>query len=264
MMMLAHLPAASPPTILRHPEPMPHQQQAPQAVIIGGQAVPYSVRRSQRAQRPSLRVMPDHTLLVTLPQHTPVQIVGELLQAHERWILRTLARTAPLPPTDVRHGSLLPYLGDSYQLLHEPRDQVRLSVIGDHTQGTITVQGQLTLPAVLSGLERWYRHEARRELTARVEMLAPQLGVRYSRLTIRDQSTRWASCSSTGTLSFSWRLLLAPAATVDYIVMHELAHLQEHNHSSRFWALVAEHCPNYQQHRQWLRTHQAALQQFLA
>jgi predicted metal-dependent hydrolase len=95
--------------------------------------------------------------------------------------------------------------------------------------------------------------------TARADAFAADLGVAYKRLTIRDGRSRWGSCSSAGGLNFSWRLILAPPAILDYVVVHELAHLRELNHSPRFWALVAAHCPDYQLQRKWLKEHGPAL-----
>jgi predicted metal-dependent hydrolase len=112
-------------------------------------------------------------------------------------------------------------------------------------------------------LEWWYRDEARRIINLRVREFAAILGVIYSRLTIRDGRSRWGSCSSLGGLNFSWRLILAPPEILDYVVIHELAHLRELNHSPRFWAIVAAHCPAYRTHQRWLKEHGAALQRLL-
>ena len=86
-----------------------------------------------------------------------------------------------------------------------------------------------------------------------------EMGVTYGRLAIRDQKTRWGSCSRAGNLNFNWRLVLAPPAVLDYVVVHELAHRVELNHSVRFWRVVARYCPTMDEHRAWLRTHGATL-----
>ncbi len=108
-------------------------------------------------------------------------------------------------------------------------------------------------------LERWYRRRARAESEPLLNDACATLGVSYKRLTIRAQRTRWGSCSSSGTMSFNWRLLLAPREVLEYVVWHEACHLREMNHSRRFWALVAEHCPGYREQVRWLRLHGAAL-----
>jgi predicted metal-dependent hydrolase len=99
------------------------------------------------------------------------------------------------------------------------------------------------------------RRRARRILTELAEREAPRLGVSFERIAIRDQRTRWGSCSSRGTLSFSWRLVLAPEAVADYVVVHELCHLREPNHSPRFWQLVEMARPQYREQRRWLAEH---------
>jgi predicted metal-dependent hydrolase len=99
------------------------------------------------------------------------------------------------------------------------------------------------------------RREARALLTAVCEREAPRLGVRYARIRIADQRTRWGSCSQSGTLSFNWRLVLAPPGVLEYVAVHELCHLRVTDHSRRFWALVERVRPGYREERRWLREH---------
>jgi predicted metal-dependent hydrolase len=110
-----------------------------------------------------------------------------------------------------------------------------------------------------AAIERWYRRAAEREISPRLDAAVAALGASYSKLTIRNQRTRWGSCSSTGAMSFNWRLLLAPEPVLDYVVWHEACHLQVMDHSTGFWSLVARHCPDYEDHRRWLRRHGTTL-----
>ena len=110
--------------------------------------------------------------------------------------------------------------------------------------------------------EAEWRAAAREALTEVAEREAPKLGVAYERIAVRDQKTRWGSCSSRGTLSFNWRLVLAPEEVLDYVVVHELCHLREPNHSQRFWRLVEDARPGWQAQRDWLRMHGPELQAF--
>ncbi|MBI5200923.1 MAG: M48 family metallopeptidase [Elusimicrobia bacterium] len=103
------------------------------------------------------------------------------------------------------------------------------------------------------------REAARAKIEERLAFWAPRLAVDYGRVSVRDQKTRWASCSSKGDLSFNWRLVFAPQAVMDYVVIHELAHRREMNHSRRFWAIVAEHSPDHREHRRWLHENYRAL-----
>ena len=108
-------------------------------------------------------------------------------------------------------------------------------------------------------LERWYRRRARAEVEPRLDAACARAGSGYERLSIRGQRTRWASCSTSGTMSFNWRLLLAPAEILDYVVEHEVAHLDVHDHSDRFWDLLAARCPGFEEPERWLRAHGHAL-----
>lgn len=130
----------------------------------------------------------------------------------------------------------------------EEREQVRC-----HGDGTV-----FTLPRTPAE-EQGYRVQASEIFARKAAYYAARMGVTYNKITIRDQKTRWGSCSSKGNLNFNWRLVLAPVPVLDYVVVHELAHRREMNHSSRFWDIVGEMMPDYQAHRRWLRDHGAAL-----
>ena len=119
--------------------------------------------------------------------------------------------------------------------------------------GRLVVSGPAA--AAVATVERWYRREARARLEAGVAAEAAALGVRPARVTVRDTTSRFGSCSSTGTLSFSWRLVIAPPAVLDYVVVHELCHLREPNHGAGFWRLVAEARPGFAVERRWLSEH---------
>jgi predicted metal-dependent hydrolase len=148
-------------------------------------------------------------------------------------------------------GETVPYLGLPLRLIAQPgRTRV-------HRRGS-----DLLIPdgaGRREALERWYRRSAREEIARRLDHACSASGTTYSRLTIRGQRTRWASCSRSGAMSFNWRLLLAPEPVLDYVVWHEVCHLQVMDHSPRFWALVARHCPEYRTYVGWLRRHGATL-----
>jgi hypothetical protein len=108
----------------------------------------------------------------------------------------------------------------------------------------------------------WFKRQAHADLKLRVDIHAKRLGLSPKRISVRDQSTRWGSCSSTGALSFSWRLILAPPFVLDYLAAHEVAHLQEMNHGPNFWALVARTMPRQGEARDWLHAHGSHLHAF--
>ncbi|HWT25594.1 MAG TPA: M48 family metallopeptidase, partial [Solirubrobacteraceae bacterium] len=108
-------------------------------------------------------------------------------------------------------------------------------------------------------LERFYRRAARAEIAPRLDAAVARAGTAYSGLTIRGQRTRWASCSSEGRMSFNWRLLLAPEPVLDYVVEHEVCHLEVMDHSPRFWSLLESRAPDWREHAAWLRRYGSAL-----
>ena len=179
------------------------------------------------------------------------------------WVERTLRRLreaeSERPAARLEDGGVVPYLGRSLELrvVVEP-DRVRphVALRGERLTVKVPDGGPDTVRAALEG---WYRRRAREEVEPRLDATTRRAGVRYSGLQIRAQRTRWASCSSSGAMSFNWRLLLAPPEILDYVVEHEVAHLSLHDHSRAFWALLASRMPDYRTHERWLKRHGPSL-----
>jgi predicted metal-dependent hydrolase len=211
--------------------------------------IPYSVRRSTRARRVRVTVDPHAGVEVVLPQRAPARDAAAAVAQLRGWIEQRLAEAETVRRQVAARGDTVPYLGTDLRLMPEP-GRTRVHRRGD----------ELLVPTEpRDALERWYRRAAREEIEPRLDAAVARLGRSYTRLAIRAQRTRWGSCSSTGVMSFNWRLLLAPEAVLDYVVWHEACHLAVMDHSPRFWALVAEHCPDYQAPRRWLRRNGATL-----
>jgi predicted metal-dependent hydrolase len=152
----------------------------------------------------------------------------------------------------------VPYLGERLLLrvrIEAGRVRPHVKRVGPVLRASIGAEPD----ALRDALERWYRKRARAEVEPRLDAAVARAGARYTTLQIRGQQTRWASCSSSGAMSFNWRLLLAPAELLDYVVEHEVVHLAVPDHSDSFWDLLAERCPNYREHEGWLRKHGHAL-----
>jgi len=178
------------------------------------------------------------------------------------WIERTLRRfedARAAAPVRLEDGGFVPYLGERLELgvrVDHERRRPRVVRRDDRLEAMLAEPGVDPLRDVLEG---WYRRQARLEIAPRLDAAASRAGLRRGPLSIRGQSTRWASCSSSCAMSFNWRLLLAPAAVLDYVVEHEVAHLAVPDHSPRFWALVAKRCPAFREHERWLKRHGPAL-----
>ena len=203
----------------------------------------YTIRRSDRARRLRIVVAPSGVEVV-LPRRMPLRDAEEFVAEKRPWIERTLRQyrdaEASLPPVRLEDGGEVPYLGQS----------PGVSRRGGALHVGVLEPGE---DAVRDALIRWYRRRARVEVAERLDWATLRAGTAYSRLQIRDPSSRWASCSSNGAMSFSWRLLLAPESVLAYVVEHEVAHLDVMDHSKRFWKLVESRCPDYREHERWLR-----------
>jgi predicted metal-dependent hydrolase len=161
------------------------------------------------------------------------------------------------PPALLRDGGEVPYLGERLALrvrVERSRRRPHLARRGSELRVALGPATPLE-----QALEAWYRRSARVEIAPRLDAAVARAGRSYASLQIRGQRTRWASCSTTGAMSFNWRLLLAPVEILDYVVEHEVAHLDVQDHSPRFWKLLASRCEEWREHERWLRRHGHAL-----
>jgi predicted metal-dependent hydrolase len=215
----------------------------------------YSVRRSDRARRVRVRVDPrDGSVEVVLPRRAAAREAASAVAELRGWIARRQAEVARAQARVAARAGTVPYLGVDLVLMAQPgRTRV-------HRRGDVLLVPEDEDAAVArAAIERWYRRQARIEVAPRLDAAAAAVGKSYTKLTIRDQRTRWGSCSSAGAMSFNWRLLLAPEAVLEYVVRHEAAHLAVMDHSPRFWSLMGRLMPGYEVPRRWLRDHGATL-----
>lgn len=225
--------------------------------------IAHTIRRSSRAKRITVKVDPrDGGVEVVLPRGATEADAARAVVELEGWIVKHQAKV-----TDARTrghagrpAGTVPYLGTDLLLVPEAA-RTRVHRKGDclHVPADDAVQAQ--------AIERWYRRQAKDELTPRVQAAVTELSntapgrlrIAYARTAIRDQRTRWGSCSSSGTISLNWRLLLASDEVAEYVVVHEVCHLAEMNHSAKYWELVAALFPEYERPRLWLREHGGSL-----
>jgi predicted metal-dependent hydrolase len=216
------------------------------------QEIPYSVRRSTRSRRVRVTVDPVRGVEVVLPRRAPERDADAAVRALRPWIERRVRELDRARQAVAARANTLPYLNQTLRVV--PRaGRVRVHRRGD----------ELLVPAEpaerAAALERWYRRAAHAEIAPRLDRACAATGLAYAGLTIRGQRSRWASCSRSGTMSFNWRLLLAPEPVLDYVVWHEVCHLEIMDHSPRFWALLGSRWPGYREQQRWLRRHGATL-----
>jgi predicted metal-dependent hydrolase len=227
----------------------------------------YTLRRSPRARRVRVSVESDGEIHVTLPRRAPAGAAEEAVRELAPWIERRRRALARAAAELARTPGTVPYLGAELRLLPQPgrtrvhrRGDVLLVPATGHA-GAPT-RGDTRLVSATNhaaALERWYRRAARTEFGPRLDAAVARAGTAYTRLTIRGQRTRWASCSATGAMSFNWRLLLAPEAVLDYVIEHEVCHLEVMDHSPRFWRLLESRVPDWRAHARWLRRYGSTL-----
>ena len=216
---------------------------------------PDRIIRSHR-RTVSLEITPDATLVVRAPLSAPETWILKIVDEKRDWIEKKMAelRTRPSPgPRQFASGEQFLFLGQPFAL------EV---LAGSDTGITLADRlyiGELKIPECQGLLREWYTRKAAEILPVRVAGVAAILDYVPKKIRITNARRRWASCSSTGTLSFSWRLIMAPPEVIDYVIVHELVHLHQPDHSDRFWEKVENAMPDYRKHREWLRINERML-----
>jgi predicted metal-dependent hydrolase len=234
----------------------------PQAISIAFDQNVYlvRVRRHRQARRYTLRIQAaTREVILTMPPRGSLKEAREFAQKHGGWIAARLGRLPKATP--FAHGLSIPLRATPHRIVHRPyvRGTVWTETAGNGDK-LLCVAGDA--PHVNRRVTNYLKQEARRDLEAASRRYAQQIGVKIKRITVRDQSSRWGSCSTTGALSYSWRLIFAPPFVLDYLAAHEVAHLVEMNHSPRFWRLLAQLSPSMKRAKTWLDVHGTDLHRY--
>jgi predicted metal-dependent hydrolase len=218
-------------------------------LLIGAHTLPVKIARHPRARRYRLRLLEDGTARVTIPQGGNLSDARAFVERCRPWLEQQLQRlhSGPRRPLSWPVGTEILSRGELVRIEAVAANQIR---IGDEIIFAAGA-GADYRPFI----ERHWRRRAEQELPSRVQDLAAQNGFTVNRVSVRNQKSRWGSCSRRGTISLNWRLIQMPAHVSDYIILHELAHLRHMNHSSRFWQEVERLCPDYRVAERWLKVH---------
>ena len=227
-------------------------------IVLGQYAVDYELKRSSR--RSIGFMIDDDGLHVTAPRRATQPSIEEAIRAKQRWILTKLhergerrARHAQREPLRWEDGARLPWLGGEITLRLEQAARSHCVFDAETRELRVGIVAGLSEWQLKERIKLWFQAEAKRLFTERLDFYAPQLDVHYRSMTLSSASSRWGSCTVAGNIRLSWRLIHYPLALIDYVVVHELAHLREMNHSPRFWAVVGSVYADYDGARLELR-----------
>lgn len=219
--------------------------------MIDGKLVLVAVRVSQRAKNYRLSIPHAGGPVLTVPRYGTWREAESFLNNQLDWLAARLKRAAK--PVTFKAGARIPLRGVEHRIIGTGRVRGRVEAYEEDGQAFLAVPGEPEHRA--RRLTDWLKAEAHRDLTRRVTVHARRLDVEVKGITMRSQATRWGSCSTTGRLSFNWRLVMAPPYVLDYVAAHEVAHLVEMNHSQAFWDTVASTLPSMERGRTWLKNH---------
>ncbi len=189
----------------------------------------------------------------------------DFFQQNQAWVLKTWIEAQAKKTMAMRErryvdGAQFPYFGDKITLkLREDAEPARFSLRDSHLEVVLPKHLQGDQILLRNIIEEFYRQQALAYLPLRTRQLAQQHGFSYNQLRIKNQKTRWGSCSAKRNINLNMRLMMAPEAAIDYVIIHELCHLRELNHSAAFWALVESYCPEFRHWRAWFRQHGPSL-----
>jgi predicted metal-dependent hydrolase len=226
-------------------------------IAFDGTIYPVQLRRHRQARRYTLRVQAaSRTVVLTMPLRGSVKEARAFAERNGGWIAARLKRLPQAIP--FADGLELPLRGVPHTIVHRA------------TRGTVWIEPGVQPVLCVAGerahlprrVRDFLKREAKRDLEAASRRYAAALGVTVKRVSVRDQTSRWGSCTAAGVLSYSWRLILCPPYVLDYLAAHEVAHLMEMNHSRRFWRVVARIYPDWQRAKAWLNTHGTALHRY--
>jgi predicted metal-dependent hydrolase len=229
-------------------------------IAFGGATFPIRIRRHRQARRYTLRIQAAaREVVLTIPPRGTLKDARDFAEKHGAWIAARLGRLPQAAP--FADGTVVPLRGEPHRITHRRGARGTVWTESDGNGGRLLcVAGHV--PHLNRRVADFLRREAKRDLDAASRRFARDLGLAIDHVSVRDQSSRWGSCSTTGVLSFSWRLILAPGHVLEYLAAHEVAHLVEMNHSARFWRVVNRLVPDHQMAKAWLDAHGADLHRY--
>ena len=208
----------------------------------------YTIKKSKRAHSLRISLNSKGEVVVTKPWFVPQLFADRFVAENEAWVLDKLKKLVKSAPKDTMW-----YQGNEYRFVFQ---QGKFSVRIEKQHMIVSAYSP---SSAKRSLKTWLQDQAKQMILSSVKQFSIKMGVSYNGIRIKDQSSRWGSCSSQNNLNFNWRLIMAPPQTLSYVVIHELAHLKHMDHSRDFWRMVEQFDPDYRENRRWLKRHQEQL-----
>lgn len=227
-------------------------------ITVGEHQLNLNIRYSPRRRTIQLKIVSPEVLDILAPQNHPIDQILAVIHQKEGWLIKHLNHLKKLSQTplnkSLNEGAEILFFGKPHRI------QIHTSSLIDHIDLDeedihIYVKGQMSQEYVKTLLKNFYINSAKHLLTERTRYWSALIGVYPQRLRIKEQKTRWGSCSVTGTINYNWQIIMAPPSVIDYLVVHELAHMLIPNHSEKFWQVVSQYIPNHLIYRKWLKDH---------
>lgn len=227
-------------------------------ITLNGKTIPYTLKRSTKARLIWLDIKRQTGLTVTVPEEYNISHLPAYLQKNTNWILNNFSKycedAIQSSPEDESREYTISYLGKSLKVMQN-RNACGINAVTLENNNLIVSLHSSGVGLSSQELEHWLKSQAIKIIKEKVSHFSKLMGLRYNRVVVRDQKSRWGSCSCLKNLNFNWRLIMAPEAVLDYVIIHELCHLKEMSHSKSFWNLVARYCPQWHEYRDWLDNH---------
>ncbi len=232
----------------------------------------YQIRRSRRARRARI-IVSANKVEVVAPLRMPEKQIQQFMQAKQTWVTAAKNKVqqhidsiVSFAPESYQQGVMIPYQGNQYKLQLESCQKNQVDIVFDQTfiayipeSQAKTLQCAELSEQIRHALVVWMEHAAAKQAKKTIDKYAPLYQLNPRSIIIKKQKSRWGSCGIHNDINLNWLLILAPVEVFEYVVIHELCHIGQRNHSAAFWRLVARHCPDYNRQRLWLKQHGASL-----
>ncbi len=211
----------------------------------------YEIQHNARAQHIKIKITAQAEVIVVAPRDCPTFFIDRFVNQHRDWIEKTLKKVQENRPAKKNTDEILLF-GKTYHKVIGSRAEYPLGVRVSDNKFIITPVSE-NKTSIDKSLQQFLKSTAEKYITPRTQQLAKKMNISYHSISFKNQKTRWGSCSSQGNLNFNWKLVHSPPAVIDYVIIHELAHRTEMNHSADFWEIVKKFDPEYLKHRGWLK-----------